>query len=337
MTIKGIESRLKKLFKDYFFEKAETMRRIKGGVSGRIVYKICSRNYVCIGVHNEKLRENRAFIEFSRTLKRYGIKVPEIYSVSEDGEYYTEEFAGDKSLYDIVKDKKVTKEEKIRLYRKSLSDLAIIQTRGSEAINYRHCYETRAFNRRQIYFDFNKFQNYYLRKLTGLRFTDKKIKKIKNEIYRELKKERNLFFMYRDFQPRNIMLKDGALHYIDYQSGRKGPLQYDAASFLYSGSIELDEETRDKLLNFYIGEISKQVKISSRRFKSSFYYFALIRLLQILGSYGFLHEKNKDRRVYRKMDKARRNIGEIEKKLRNKTIRDFAEEISNNKSKFTHI
>lgn len=225
----------------------------------------------------------------------------------------------------------------MRLYRKSLSDLAIIQTRGSEAINYRHCYETREFSRRQIYFDFNKFNNYYLRKLTGLKFTDRRIRKIRNEIYRELKKEKRLFFMYRDFQPRNIMLKEGALHYIDYQSGRKGPMQYDAASFLFSGSIELEEDTRDKLLNFYIGEISKQVKISTKRYRASFYYFALIRLLQILGSYGFLYEKKKDRSVFKKMDKARRNIAEIKKKLRNSIIRDFAEEISNNKSKFTHI
>ncbi len=337
MTIKAIEDRLKKLFQENFFEKAESIRRIKGGVSDRTVYKISSRNYVCIGVHNEKLRENKAFIEFSKSLKKCGIKVPEIYSVSEDGEYYTEEFAGDKSLYDIVKDKKVTKEEKMRLYRKSLSDLAIIQTRGSEAINYRHCYETREFSRRQIYFDFNKFNNYYLRKLTGLKFTDRRIRKIRNEIYRELKKEKRLFFMYRDFQPRNIMLKEGALHYIDYQSGRKGPMQYDAASFLFSGSIELEEDTRDKLLNFYIGEISKQVKISTKRYRASFYYFALIRLLQILGSYGFLYEKKKDRSVFKKMDKARRNIAEIKKKLRNSIIRDFAEEISNNKSKFTHI
>lgn len=325
MTIKNIENKLRKLFNEYFFEKAEVIKRVKGGVSERLVYKIKSRNYVCTGVYNSKIKENIAFIEFSKSLKSLGINVPEIYFVSEDKEFYLEEFVGDKSLYDIIKSNNITSKKKIDFYKKALSDLIKIQIYGEKVINYRYCCETRTFNRKQIIFDFNKFYNYYVSKLTKIKYSGSKISLIKKELLNVILKEKKLYFMYRDFQPRNIMLKDDTLYFIDYQSGRKGPLQYDVASFLYSGSIILDEKERRMLLNFYIKEISKHIKIKREEIIPSFYYFAFIRLLQVLGSYGFVYEKSKDKNIFRKIDKALNNICGIKNNIKTKTLREFIE------------
>jgi aminoglycoside/choline kinase family phosphotransferase len=328
MTEKEIQNNLSRLFKKYFFEKAISIKRIKGGVSERNVYKIVSENYVCIGVHNHKLKENKAFIEFSKSLKSIKINVPEIYCESDNGDYYLEEFLGDYTIYDLVKSKKISGKEKLNLYKKALSDLVKIQIMGNKVIQYKYCYETKVFNRKQIIFDFNKFYNFYLQKLTEIKLSRKGLNNFKMTLMREILKEKKLFFMYRDFQPRNIMVKDNNLSYIDYQSGRKGPLQYDIASFLYSGSIDLDKVERIKLLNYYIGEISKKTKINKEKFILSFYYFTFIRLLQILGSYGFLYNKSRDKNLLEKIDKALKNVADIKQHINNEKLKYFADKIS---------
>jgi aminoglycoside/choline kinase family phosphotransferase len=323
MDEKSIVKILKQLFKKYFFENASSIKRIKGGVSERNIYKIESENYVCIGVHNHKLKENIAFIEFSESFRNAGLSVPEIYIISDNGEFYLEEFLGDKNLFELFKNKKITCKEKFNTYKKVLSDLIAFQLKGKEVINYKYCYETKSFNKKQIYFDLNKFYNYYLCKLAKIKISISDFEKIKKEICKTILKENQLYFMYRDFQPRNIMINDGNLSYIDYQSGRKGALQYDVASFLYSGSINLTESERKKLLYYYINEISKRTKTDKEKFKRTFYYFVLIRLLQVLGSYGYTYEKTKDKSLLKKIDKALCNLNSIKNKIIDKNIKLF--------------
>ena len=328
MTEKNAEKLLSQLFRKYFFENPVSIRKIKGGVSDRIVYKIHSKNYVCTGVYNSKLKENIAFIDFSKTFREKGLNVPEIYTVSENKEYYLEEFLGEESFYDLIKFNKISGKSKINTCKKALSGLINFQIQGKEEIKYKYCYETRIFNRKQILFDFNKFYDYYLSVLTNSFISKKLISKIKKNLLSILLKEKNLFFMYRDFQPRNIMLKEENLYYIDYQSGRKGPLHYDVASFLYSGSINLNEKERKILLDFYIKEISKRIKLDAVKFKSTFYYFVFIRLIQVLGSYGYIYNVKRDKAVLKKINKALNNINIIKKNLKDKILRDFADELT---------
>jgi aminoglycoside/choline kinase family phosphotransferase len=328
MTEKNIEKILKKMFEEYFFEKVKGLKKIKGGVSERNVYKIFSKNYVCTGVYNPKLKENIAFIEFSKSFGDAGLNVPEIYSVSDDGEFYIEEFLGEKSLYDTIKSSKITGNQKTELYKNALRDLIQFQLKGKKVINYKYCYETNSFNRAQIIFDFNKFNSYFTDKMTDITVPAKKLKEVLSLLLKKLLAEKQVYFMYRDFQPRNIMIKDDKLFYIDYQSGRKGPLYYDAASFLYSGSIILNDSERKKLLDFYIKGILKHIKINPDKFKSTFYYFVFIRLLQVLGSYGFLHEKNKDKALFKKIEKALKNLKSIRGFIKERVLQDFAKEIS---------
>lgn len=328
MEQKDIEKKLKGMFTKCFYELPKSIKRITGGVSGRIIYKLKSANYVCIGVHNAGLPENDAFIEFSKRFRNAGLKVPQIYCVSDSREYYLEEFLGDKSLFELTKNNSLCEKDKIRLYKKALTDLIEFQIKGRNIINFKYCYETKEFNRKQIYFDIEKFSKYFLSKLTNLNYSKDKFSSVKKLILSELSKERNSFFMYRDFQPRNIIYNDGELSYIDYQSGRKGPLQYDAASFLFSGSIEITESQRKLLLDYYIKNVSKQIRINSAKFRKSFYNFAFIRLIQVLGSYGYLYENKKEKKTERKIKKAAENLKGLIKYLGNKTLIDFAKELS---------
>lgn len=328
ITEKQIVKALSGLFKKYFYELPATAKRINGGVSGRIIFRLSSRNYTCIGVHNKKIPENKAFIEFSKSFFNAGLKVPQIYCVSENSEYYLEEFLGDKSLFELTKDNVLTGKEKIKLYRQALSDLVQFQVKGKDAINYRYCYETKSFDRKQVYYDIGRCFEYYINKLTSLKLSKREFLSIRKILSDRLKKEKNKYFMYRDFQPRNIMFKDGELSYIDYQSGRKGQMQYDAASFLYSGSIHINERQRKSLLEYYIKEAEKTTGIKGKGFADNYYYFALIRLIQLLGSYGFLYSESKNRVYISKMKNALRNIKSVSKYLDDEVIKKFAQEIS---------
>jgi aminoglycoside/choline kinase family phosphotransferase len=328
MTEKNIEKKLRKMFEEYFFEKAVELKNVKGGVSERNIYKIQSKNYVCTGVYNPKLKENIAFIEFSKSFREAGLSVPEIYSFSESGEFYLEEFLGEKSLFNTIINPTITRNQKTELYKEVLKDLIQFQLKGKKAINYKFCYETKSFNRAQIIFDFNKFNSYFTDKLTDISLPADKLKNVLSILLKKLLAEKPNYFMYRDFQPRNIMIKDDDLFYIDYQSGRKGPLYYDVASFLYSGSIKIEEPDRKKLLDYYIKEISNYVKVNPDKFKPAFYYFAYIRLLQVLGSYGFLYEKKKDKAVFIKIEKALKNLESITGFIKEETLKNFAKEIS---------
>jgi len=330
MNEKEIINTLKVLFKKCFYETPLSIKRITGGVSGRIIFKIQSRNYICIGVHNARLEENRAFIQFSKAFLGKGLRVPQIYCVSDNNEYYLEEFLGDSSLYELTSRNTISKRDKLKLYKRALSDLAEFQIKGKGAVDYKYCYETKEFNKKQIYFDLDKFRSYFLKKLTCLNYSDAKFSSIKKALLNELSKERNSYFLYRDFQPRNIMYSNGELSYIDYQSGRRGPLQYDLASFLYSGSIDITESSRKALMNHYIKEISMQIKISPDKFKKSFYYFALARLVQITGSYGFIYEENKDAKIIKKIKKAGVNLRSIIKNLGDNNLAEFANDVSGN-------
>lgn len=327
MNEKQIEKVLKDLFKKYFYESPKSIKRITGGVSGRIIFKIISKNYICIGVHNGKIPENRAFIEFSKIFIEAGLKVPQIFCVSDNKEYYLEEFLGDKSLFELIKSKILTEKEKLRLYKNALYDLIHFQIKGKDIINYKLCYETKSFDRKQIYYDFEKFNNFYLTKLTDLNYSKTKISRLKKIILDELSKEKNLYFMYRDFQPRNIMYKEGEISYIDYQSGRKGPLQYDLASFLYSGSIDITDRQRQSLLDYYIKTATEFIKVNPVQFKKSFYNFAFIRLLQVSGSYGYLFDTKKDKNALIKIDRAKLNLQSIIPKIEKEELKIFAEEI----------
>lgn len=330
MTEKSVEKLLARLYKSYFFETPEGISKIKGGVSERLIYKIHSKNYVCTGVYNSGLKENVAFLEFANIFREKGLNVPLIYTESDTREYYLEEYLGEDSFYNLMKLNKISEKQKIKYCKEALSDLIKFQTIGKDSIKFKYCYETKTFNKKQIFFDFNKFYTYYFSLLTKSLISKKLIKEIKEIFSKKLLEEKILFFMYRDFQPRNIIIKEDRLYYIDFQSGRKGPMQYDLASFLYSGSINLSEREKKGLLEYYIKEISKEIKINPAKFRESFYYFVFIRLIQVLGSYGYVYYNKNNSAVFIKINKALNNIKSIKKNLKVKVLREFADELTLN-------
>jgi aminoglycoside/choline kinase family phosphotransferase len=123
-------------------------------------------------------------------------------------------------------------------------------------------------------------------RLAGASFSENALEDDFEELTQRLEQADNRFFMFRDFQSRNIMVRNDEVWFIDYQGGRRGALQYDVASLLYDAIVEMPDEQRESLLTFYINELQGVCPIDKNRFRQDYYHFVLIRLLQAMGAFG---------------------------------------------------
>jgi len=309
------------LFFSHFNKSIDKIERLKADASNRKIYRLISGYTSCIAVWNENVPENAAFLGFSKSLKKGGFNVPQIYNESSDLKYYLLEDLGDTTLYSARENFSYNTVTILNYYQLALKNLKELQHKGLDYINLDLCYETKAFDIQQIRIDEEKFSHYYISEFDDpLRYSE-----LLNDTFEylnsELVKADTNFFMFRDFQPRNIMVKNENLYYIDYQSGRKGPLQYDVASFLYSGSIELNNEEREFLLNSYLNDA--KFRTNRKEFMTSFKFFVLIRLIQVLGSYGFSYHQKKESKYLSKIEKALQNLRTLIGKFDNKIIDEF--------------
>lgn len=304
-----------------FGENITRIDKLNADASDRNLFRIFTEKRSVIGVKNKHIKENLAFINFSRAFLNAGFNVPDVYAVSEDAKIYIEEDLGDINLFSFSKT--ASRDECLNYYMKALSGLLDFQIRGINIVDLKYCYQTENFSNDLLYSDFQKFEEYYITKLKKSDIDEALFNDVYNLLCTVNSGADNNFFLYRDFQTRNIMVKDCELYFIDFQSGRRGPLQYDAASFLYSGSIDLSEDERGLLLNFYIDAVNKRTGANVEKFMHEFYFFALMRLIQILGSYGYTYEKKKDESVLKKIPKAISNIGSLRTKTSDPVILKF--------------
>jgi len=304
----------------------ESIVNLKADASDRKIYRLYYAGNSVIGVFNENKKENLAFINFTGTFTELGLNVPEIFSVSDDSLFYIEEDLGDMTLYNYTS--AYLNKDHIDLYKKSLSDLIKFQIIAKDKVDYGFCYQTMEFDPVVIESDLNKFDEYSNSLHLKTDFDQKVRKSIIDHSIQILRKNKKDFFLYRDFQPRNIMIRDSELYYIDYQSGRKGPLQYDVASFLYSGSIDISSEERHKLLGHYLEELGNHISINREEFLNDFYFFAFLRLLQMLGSYSFLSVKKNDGDILKKIPKALLNIKSLSGKINNSVINSYISKLT---------
>ncbi len=284
--------KLAKLFENWSDEKVETFSALPESASYRRYYRIAGKNKSAIGVFNSDLKENKAFKKFTKHFKLKGFNVPAFYSDNGKNGLYLIEDLGDKTLYSILLKKGKRSSDIISYYKDSLEHLIKFQIEGNKNLDYSACYPRRSFDKQSILWDLNYFKYYFL-KLTKTNFDEQLLENDFNRLADFLTKADSNYFMYRDFQSRNIMIKNDALFFIDYQGGRKGALQYDVASLLYDAKANLPQKLRNELVEFYIQQLNKKVKIKSKEFATYYYSFVLIRILQAMGAYGFrgLYEK----------------------------------------------
>jgi len=282
---------LKKLFEQRFHASPALIQPLQGelGGSGRKIVRLATDAVSTIGILYGIREENAAFLEFSRHFRRRGLPVPEIYAQDLSQGAYLEEDFGDTSLFDFLSENRAGEKiapAAVEAYRKVVAVLPRFQIEAGRDLDYSVCYPRGSFDRQSIAWDLNYFKYYFLR-LAGIPFNEQALEDDFDSLTTFLLSADRDYFMYRDFQSRNIMLRDGQPFFLDYQGGRKGALQYDIASLLYDAKADLPPELRQQLLDLYLERLGDFITIGPEAFLHYFYAYVYVRILQALGAYGF--------------------------------------------------
>jgi aminoglycoside/choline kinase family phosphotransferase len=301
----------------HFTDGLNDYEQLKSGVSDKLILRLKTTGKSIIGIYNSYSKENITFLEFTKVFDSLGLNVPKILYVSDDFKVYFLSDLGENTLFDSIKIIK-NRESLISLYEKALEYLIKFQYFGKQKINFSYCFETRVFDKEQIYLDTSKFESFYIDKFLNSKSKFHKDSFINNILNVTVKVSDN-YFMYRDFQPRNIVHNNDDLYFVDYQSGRLGPPQYDLISFLYSGSISITQEERNLLSGFYFDEFSKYEKIDKAKQMESLDYFALLRIIQVLGSYCYSYFEKGNKKILDKIPTAIENLKTL--KLQDKNLK----------------
>jgi len=282
---------LKNLFEKYTGQKSTEITELNSSGSNRRYFRIKGEGGTSlVGVIGLNLKENNAFCYLSRHFLEKGIRVPRVLAVSDDGMCYIQEDLGDELLYDKLaqgRESGVYSSYERSMLRHTLEMLPKIQCRGAEGLDFNVCFPEPAFNGRMVMFDLNYFKYCFL-KATGMEFDEVRLQDDFEKLHDDLLGEDTDTFLYRDFQARNVMIKDGEPYFIDFQGGRKGPIYYDVASFIWQARSRYPEDLKQELVETYLRALKTYMPdIDEAHFRERLRLFVLFRTLQVLGAYGF--------------------------------------------------
>ena len=276
------------LFERYTGSAPVAVEALGGSASHRRYYRLKGADgRSLIGVEGTDPDENHAFIVIDRHFAAKGIRVPEVLAV--DGLCYLQEDLGTTVLYDALAAGRSSGHygpAEVELLRKTLAALPKIQVEGARGLDWSVCYPQPSFDARMVDFDLNYFKYDFL-KLSGLEFNEVRLQDDFDRFKADLLSEPSDTFLYRDFNARNVMLVDGEPWFVDFQGGRRGPVYYDVASFLWQARARYPEALREELLQTYLEALRAYGPVDEAHFRERLRLFVLFRLLQVLGCYGY--------------------------------------------------
>ena len=292
--------KLKELFVSSFGAEADSVAPLPTAGSNRRYFRMMEGSRSYVGVIGTDVAENKAFVEEARHFYAAGLPVPEVLAVSDDWSCYIQSDLGDTLLYDMVSQAHKKGEfsaELQELLCRTMKLLPKLQFEGAEGLDFSICYPEPEFSRRMVMFDLNYFKYCFL-KPSGLEFNEVDLQDDFERMADHLMGASVLHgsnglayegdtFMYRDFQSRNVMVNDGYPYCIDFQGGRRGPVHYDVASFIWHARSAYPDNLREKMLDAYFEGLSMYVEVDRNMFEENLRRFVLFRLLQVLGAYGY--------------------------------------------------
>lgn len=282
---------LEELFLKWAGVDAEAVEALPKAGSDRRYFRLQGGDKSAIGALSPDHKENAAFLSFSKHFHQLGLPVPEIYATAQEaGAYLQEDLGSEALLTQLIRSRKNGGDhfpaEIRKIYERALEELARMQVVGGKGLDYSRCIPRDTFDKQAMLWDLNYFKYFFL-KLSALPFDEQALEDDFHSLADWLLQTDTSHFMFRDFQARNIMVKDGKPYFIDYQGGRRGALQYDLASLLYQAKADLPHAARMDLIDHYLDALEQLVSVDRKSFKEHFFGYLLIRTLQVLGAYGF--------------------------------------------------
>jgi aminoglycoside/choline kinase family phosphotransferase len=290
MTPKPIEQPtaiLEKLFEEHFKKKPSKTEQLPVSGSERRYWRLSNDKISAIGTYNSNIAENNTFFYFTELFRKHNILVPEVYGSSKDRKYYLQQDLGSTTLFDKLLKDGITKEVRT-YYKKSIEQLARVQWVAGREADFKQCFAAERYDEKAIKADLLYFK-YYFADLHQIPYDRLALIDEIDQFSKELGHVQPQMLMYRDFQTRNIMLHNGKPYFIDYQGCMQGPPQYDIASLLWQARAQLPEKLKEELLNDYIASLKElhAPRMDEIHFRRVYAQFVLVRLLQVLGAYGF--------------------------------------------------
>jgi aminoglycoside/choline kinase family phosphotransferase len=312
-----VKERLIGLFEERFGHRPDVILDMAADGSTRQYFRVMwGEQQTAVGAIGPDREENRAFLAFARAFRNAGLPVPEIYAEDREAGVWLEEDLGDTTLFLALSAARVECGEDEfpadieRLYRRVLSILPRFQVLGHQVIDYRLAYPRQAFDRQSIRWDLNYFKYHFL-KLAHVPFSEQRLEDDFSRLTEYLLEADADYFLYRDFQSRNIMIRAGEPWFLDFQGGRKGAPHYDVASLLYDAKANLPPSVRAALLEHYLDALDEYVTVDRPEFRARFVSFVLVRLMQALGAYGYRGFFERKRRFLESVPNAARNLDQL--------------------------
>ncbi|MCY7293295.1 MAG: phosphotransferase [Ferruginibacter sp.] len=282
-----VKEQIENLFSRNSTQQILNLEKLAKSGGDRIYFRLTTNEQSFIATYNLNVKENETFLYFSDHFKKINAPVPSIFMVNDEQTIYIQEDFGGDSLLDILEANGQHETAK-DLYKKSLKALAFLQIKGDENLQYKKCITSKEFGKQAILSDLLYFKYYFLDTLKTP-YDKEKLGDDFEAMSSYLNHADHKYFMFRDFQSRNIMIHNKEPYFIDYQGGMKGALQYDVASLLWQAKADLSDEWKNELLHYYIDCVEEELDetVDRTRFVSQYNGYVLIRLLQVLGAYGF--------------------------------------------------
>ncbi len=283
----NIVQQISELYKQHTGSEAARIEMLPQSGSDRMYFRLYEGENTCIATYNSNVTENRTFLYFTHHFAQKGISVPQILAVSGDEKIYLQTDLGSQTLLHVLEAEGPT-DRVFQLFKKSVEQLAELQMKGDEGLDYQRCLTAKEFGKQAIVSDLLYFKYYFLDALK-IAYDKQELMTDFEKIASALSTSSYRYFMFRDFQSRNIMVKENEVYFIDYQGGMKGAMQYDLASLLWQAKAQLTADWKQKLTEAYMLAVEKLLseKIDRTLFLQQYEGFVLIRLLQVLGAYGF--------------------------------------------------
>jgi aminoglycoside/choline kinase family phosphotransferase len=310
-----MQIRLAKLFEQRFGKPADRVAGLKADGSQRTYFRITGAGLSVIGAHGPDPEENHAFLRFSEAFRGIGLPVPEIYVADEADNIWLEEDLGDTTLFHALTDAREHELAEfptslVPIYERVADVLPRFQIEGGRVIDYGDAYPRAAFDIQSMRWDLNYFKYHFL-KLAHIPFNEQRLENDFERLASFLLEADTSHFLYRDFQSRNIMLRQGQPWFIDYQGGRRGAPHYDIASFLYDAKAALPDAVRDRILDRYLNALSALLPIDRGQFLEHYRGYVLIRIMQAMGAYGYRGLFERKPRFLQSVPHAARNLARI--------------------------